>query len=60
MDKKVRYSLDEMAELFLEHYPYLTATKQAVGRFANREGFILMKQMVQGKLIRFYVRKEDL
>lgn len=59
MDKKVRYSIDEIAELFLKSYPYLIPTKQAVGRFAKRQGFTMMKQMIQGKLIRFYVKKEN-
>ena len=59
MDKKVRYSIDEIAELFLKNYPYLIPTKQAVGRFAKRQGFTMMKQMIQGKLIRFYVKKEN-
>lgn len=59
MDKKVRYSIDEIAELFLKSYPYLIPTKQAVGRFAKRQGFTMMKQMIQGKLIYFYVKKQD-
>ena len=60
MDKKVRYSIDEIAELFLKNYPYLIPTKQAVGRFAKRQGFTMMKQMIQGKLIYFYVKKENI
>ena len=58
-NKKVRYSIDEMTELFLKSYPYLIPTKHAVGRFAKRQGFTMIKQMIQGKLICFYVKKEN-
>ena len=58
-NKKVRYSIDEMAELFLKSYPYLIPTNHAVGRFAKRQGFTMIKQMIKGKLICFYVKKEN-
>ena len=58
-NKKVRYSIDEITELFLKSYPYLIPTRHAVGRFARRQGFTMIKQTIQGKIICFYVKKEN-
>lgn len=61
MDKnKIRFSQEEMAQLYAEAVPYMVPNHSNVGRFAKKQGFVRMKQVVNHKQIYFYVKKEDL
>ena len=52
---KNRVSVEEMREYYAQHFAY-APTPQRVGRWARSIGFQLTKQMVNRKVIYFYIR----
>lgn len=55
---KTRLSVEEMREYYAQNFPY-APTPQRVGRWAKSVGFQLTKQMVNHKVIYFYVKVND-
>lgn len=53
---KMRMSDQEMEAAYLAYHPCFVANKNCIGRFAKRFGYIRGKQMVNGKLEKFYYR----
>lgn len=51
-------SFDEMAEAFVQDYPYYVPNKARVGRFAKAKGYVVCKQKNNYKQTYFYVKEE--
>lgn len=54
-----RMMMDEMAEAFASEHPELFPTKQMIGRYARRKGYVLRKQTIDNKQIYFYIKTEQ-
>lgn len=54
---KQTMTMEEITKLYTSNYPFVPSA-QRIGRFAKKIGYCRTKQMVQGKYITFYVKKE--
>lgn len=50
-----KVTVEEMKQYYAEHFPF-QPNNQRVGRFAKQAGFRLEKQMINRKIISFYVK----
>jgi hypothetical protein len=55
---KSKITMKELCDYYRANYPY-EPNDQRVGRFAKSIGLKHVKQMVDGKLIRFYVKASN-
>lgn len=53
---KIKVSVEEMRAYYASQFPYFEANNQRIGRFAKKIGYHLVKQMVKGKFIYFYIK----
>jgi len=58
MEQKFKNTMtfDEMAEALLEEQPWLVPNKANVGRYAKRNGYMRVQQMINGVITMKYVK----
>lgn len=58
MEKKFKpeMTFDEMAAAFVDDYPWLVPNNSNVGRYAKRNGYMRVKQMINKVMTMKYVK----
>lgn len=58
MEKKFKAEMtfDEMAEAFVKDYPWFVPNNTNVGRYAKKNGYMKIKQMVNKVIVMKYVK----
>lgn len=54
---KSEMSFDEMAAAFVDDYPWLVPNNSNIGRYAKRNGYMKVKQMINKVIVMKYVKK---
>lgn len=57
--QKQKVSMDEMKEAYLSTLPLFEPNQRRIGQFAKQNGYTLTKQMVNRKVIRFYIKQSQ-
>lgn len=57
--QKQKVSMDEMKEAYLSTQSPFEPNQRRIGQFAKQNGYILTKQMINRKVIRFYVKQNQ-
>jgi len=57
--QKQKVSMDEMKEAYLSTLPPFEPNQRRIGQFAKQNGYTLTKQMVNRKVIRFYIKQSQ-
>lgn len=59
MEKKFKTEMtfDEMAEAFTKDYPWFVPNNTNVGRYAKKNGYMKIKQMINKVIVMKYVKK---
>lgn len=52
---KNRMTIEELREYYTANFPYI-ANDQRIGRFAKKEGYVPVRQMVNRQWVRYYIR----
>lgn len=57
--EKVKVSMDEMKEAYLSTQSPFEPNQRRIGQFAKQNGYTLTKQMINRKVIRFYIKQNQ-
>ena len=55
--QKQKVSMDEMKEAYLSMKSPFEPNQRRIGQFAKHNGYTLTKQMINRKVIRFYIKQ---
>lgn len=53
---QTKMTIEEMRQYYTQEFPYFEANNQRVGRFAKKLGYKIVRQMVNRKYERFYLK----
>lgn len=56
---KDRMEYSDMVALHQEYYPWLATNRVNVGMLAKRVGYVKQHQIVNGRMVTFYLKKQS-